>query len=57
MNDKGPDLQRRAWSVAVALIVIGYGAHLIERWLVPLLPVVFVVLALLTLFRLLFRRR
>ena len=50
-------MEQRAWSALLLLIAIGYGAHLIERWLVPLLPVVFAVLVLLTLIRLLFGRR
>jgi hypothetical protein len=50
-------MEQRAWSALLLLVAIGYGAHLIQRWLASLLPTVFVLLALLALVRLFFRRR
>ena len=57
MSDKGPDLQHRMWSVAVALVAIGYGASLVQRYLGPLLPTLIALVALGIIFRLIFRGR
>ena len=50
-------MEQRVWSALLLLVAISYAAHLIQRWLVPLLPIVFVCLVLLALLRLFFRRR
>lgn len=57
MSDKGPGFEQRAWSALLVLAGICFAAYLIQRWVVPLLPVALALLTLWTLFRLLFRRR
>ena len=57
MSDKGPGIEQRAWRALLLLGAISYSAYLIQRWVVPLLPIVFVCLVLLALLRLFFRRR
>jgi hypothetical protein len=57
MSDKGPGIVQRAWNALLLLAAICLVGHLIQLWVMPLLPVVFAVLVLLTLLRLLFGRR
>jgi Flp pilus assembly protein TadB len=57
VSDKGPGIERRAWSALLVLAGICLAGYLIQRWVLPLLPVAFALLTLWTLFRLLFRRR
>lgn len=57
MSDKGPGIEQRAWSALLVLAGICFAAYLIQRWVLPLLPVGLALVTLWTLFRLLFRRR
>jgi len=57
MSDKGPGIVQRAWNALLWLAAVCFIGHLIQLWVMPLLPVVFAVLVLLTLIRLFFRRR
>lgn len=57
MSDKGPGIERRAWSALLLLAGICCSGYLIQRWVVPLLPIALALLMLWTIFRLLFRRR
>lgn len=57
MSDRGPDLQHRMWGVAVALVAIGYGASLVQRYLGPLLPTIISLAALGLIYRFIFRGR
>ena len=56
MSDKGPGIERRAWSALFVLGGICLVAYGIQKWVVPLLPIVISLVTLGTIFRLLFRR-
>ena len=59
MNDFDPrgGVGRRVLSALVLLLAISYGAHLIERWLSPLAPLLIAGVVLIGVYRLIRGRR
>jgi hypothetical protein len=57
VREKGPRQEQRIFGALLLLVAIAYGAHLIEIWLTPVIPVVVVLLVLGVVFRVVFGRR